>query len=115
MLFLVFPLWSHAAERMIAYGYANCVACHVNPQGRNLLTEYGNSVDESQSLRAGEYKREDTLILLDGKMNQILRTYLSQTVSRREKGSTTAQTYQYLNYQNATALLPKTTIAFGVD
>ncbi|MGZ3722080.1 MAG: hypothetical protein ACXVA9_04060 [Bdellovibrionales bacterium] len=115
ILSLCVSLSAQAAERMIAYGYTNCVACHVNLQGRNILTEYGNSIDEAQSLRAGEFKRENSLFMLDGKVNQIVRGYLNQTVTRKDKATTTVQTFEYLNYQNATQITPKTTVTFGLD
>lgn len=44
---------------MVRLGYSNCVACHLAPQGGGPLNPYGKSVDEAQSLRAGEYKPAD--------------------------------------------------------
>lgn len=100
---------------MIAYGYSNCVACHVNPQGRSILTPYGNSIDEAQSLRAGEYTPGMGLSMWDGRVNQILRGYLSQSVTRKDKAVTKSEVVHFLSYQNATALTGDLTLAFGVD
>lgn len=39
----------YAGPRMLVYGYNNCMACHVNPDGRGKLTAYGAGVDGAQS------------------------------------------------------------------
>jgi len=52
------PAW--AAPTMIRLGYTNCVACHLSPQGRGLLTDYGKAVDEAQSARHGDYTPPDS-------------------------------------------------------
>src|ERR1700710_484087 len=41
---------------MIRLGYVTGAACHISPQGGGLLNPYGRSIDEAQSLRAGEYQ-----------------------------------------------------------
>ena len=38
-----------ASPAMIRLGYAGCQACHLSPQGRGLLTEYGKGIDDAQS------------------------------------------------------------------
>jgi hypothetical protein len=47
---------AHALPTMIRLGYVNCAACHISPQGGGPLNAYGRSIDEAQSLRAGEYQ-----------------------------------------------------------
>ncbi|MGQ0506346.1 MAG: hypothetical protein ACT4TC_13625 [Myxococcaceae bacterium] len=46
---------ARALPTMIRLSYSDCSTCHYTPQGAGLLTEYGKSVDEAQSARAGEY------------------------------------------------------------
>lgn len=48
------PEFTSAAPRMISYQYPSCVSCHISPQGRYLLNEYGAGIDEAQSFRASE-------------------------------------------------------------
>ncbi len=43
-----------ASPTMVRLGYARCSACHLAPQGAGLLTDYGQGVDQAQSLRTGE-------------------------------------------------------------
>lgn len=44
---------------MIRLGYSSCQACHLSPQGRGLLTEYGKGIDDIQSARQGVYEPDD--------------------------------------------------------
>ena len=44
---------------MIRLGYAGCQACHLSPQGRGLLTEYGKGIDDAQSARHGVYDADE--------------------------------------------------------
>ncbi|HJT81818.1 MAG TPA: hypothetical protein VJ719_11525 [Chthoniobacterales bacterium] len=53
---------STAAPRMIAYGYPNCISCHVSVQGRGLLNSYGRGIDIAQS-----YSKKDLTALLLGR------------------------------------------------
>jgi hypothetical protein len=48
-----------ALPTMIRIGYTNCAACHVAPQGGGVLTEYGQGIDQAQSLRGGEMVRAE--------------------------------------------------------
>jgi mono/diheme cytochrome c family protein len=50
-----------ALPTMIRIGYTNCAACHVAPQGGGMLTEYGQGIDQAQSLRGGELQRVQDL------------------------------------------------------
>ena len=59
-LAVVAPVPALASPSMIRLGYTNCSACHFTPQGGGLLTDYGKSIDEAQSLRAGEYEPPTT-------------------------------------------------------
>src|SRR5438128_3814131 len=45
-----------ALPTMVRLGYTNCAACHISPQGGGLLSAYGKSIDQAQSLRGGEYR-----------------------------------------------------------
>ena len=69
-----------ALPTMIRLGYSDCVACHYAPQGGGPLNEYGKSIDEAQSLRAGEYRPRDTTLVRtlswDGRIAQDLRLVL---------------------------------------
>ena len=49
-----------ASPAMIRLGYAGCQACHLSPQGRGLLTEYGKGIDDTHSARRGEYEHDET-------------------------------------------------------
>lgn len=54
-LFAIALLPAHSLPTMIRLGCVNCAACHISPQGGGLLNAYDRSIDEAQSLRAGEY------------------------------------------------------------
>lgn len=45
-----------ASPSMIRVGYPTCVACHLSPQGRGLLTDYGKGVDEAESARGNVFE-----------------------------------------------------------
>jgi hypothetical protein len=45
-----------ASPSMIRLGYPTCSGCHLSPQGRGLLTEYGKGIDEAESARGGVYE-----------------------------------------------------------
>ena len=45
----------HASPAMIRLGYTGCQACHLSPQGRGLLTDYGKGIDDTHSARRGVY------------------------------------------------------------
>ncbi len=50
----------HASPAMIRLGYTGCQACHLSPQGRGLLTEYGKGMDDTHSARRGVYDTDDS-------------------------------------------------------
>jgi len=116
IFFLVLP--ANSAQRMIDYRYANCVACHVNPQGRGILTDYGNSVDEAQSLRSGEYKPQSgglTKVLnLDGKMLHDIRAYVKQVTNEQDSKKTT-EFQTKVAYRNTTSVAKKHQVAFAIE
>ena len=35
---------SHAFPEMVRHGYANCITCHISPDGGGVLTAYGRSL-----------------------------------------------------------------------
>jgi hypothetical protein len=53
---------AHATPRMIAYGYPNCISCHVSVQGRGLLNSYGRGIEIAQS-----YCKADLTAILLGR------------------------------------------------
>ena len=69
-----------ALPTMIRLGYATCTACHLAPQGGGPLTPYGRSIDQGQSLRAGDYRPKDNKVVRaiswDGRIAQDLRLVL---------------------------------------
>lgn len=52
-----------ALPTMIRLGYTGCATCHLAPQGGGPLNPYGRSIDEAQSLRAGEYRPRDSRLV----------------------------------------------------
>jgi len=58
---IAFATPAAALPTMIRLGYTNCAACHVAPQGGGVLTEYGQGIDQAQSLRGGELQRVQEL------------------------------------------------------
>jgi hypothetical protein len=49
------PGEAQAYPWMIRHGYANCAACHVDPSGAGLLTQYGRA--QSELLLATQYRK----------------------------------------------------------
>jgi hypothetical protein len=52
---------AHASPTMVRLGYARCSVCHLAPQGAGLLTDYGQGIDEAQSLRRKDYQRDSPM------------------------------------------------------
>ena len=97
-----------ALPTMIRLGYPNCASCHIAPQGGGLLTPYGRSIDQAQSLVGGEYTPwESTLsgyLNWQGRITQDVRTVLQQQdVSTTGKPGTQTFRSRFM-YRNATEL-----------
>jgi len=56
---VAFATQLRASPAMIRLGYAGCQACHLSPQGRGLLTDYGKGIDDAQSARHGVYDTDE--------------------------------------------------------
>jgi hypothetical protein len=52
---------AQGSPTMVRLGYARCSACHLAPQGAGLLTDYGQGIDEAQSLRRKDYQRDSDM------------------------------------------------------
>lgn len=81
---------SFALPTMIRLGYPNCASCHVSPQGGGTLNDYGRSIDEAQSFRAGNYEPAKPSVLnLGGRFDQDVRVVLSDAITRVAGGEIT--------------------------
>src|SRR5215218_4986563 len=49
------PTEAEAYPWMIRHGYASCAACHADPSGGSLLTQYGRA--QSELLLATQYRK----------------------------------------------------------
>jgi hypothetical protein len=107
-----------ALPTMIRLGYTGCATCHYAPRGGGPLNPYGKSIDEAQSLRAGEYRPRDgkTIRALswNGRIAQDLRLVvpMQRTWSAHEpaEGSVRAR----LQYRNVTQLPAGFAVQVGV-
>ena len=97
-----------ALPTMIRLGYTGCATCHFASQGGGPLNPYGRSIDEAQSLRAGEYRPRDNrlakAISWHGRIAQDLRLLLpmNRTWSAHEPGEGSVRAR--LQYRNVTHL-----------
>lgn len=105
---LTYAPGAYALPTMIRLGYTGCATCHFAPQGGGPLNPYGRSIDEAQSLRAGEYRPRDNRLVRtvswNGRIAQDLRVLfpMHRTWSAHEpvEGSVRAR----LQYRNFTQL-----------
>jgi hypothetical protein len=106
LIALAAALPMHALPTMIRLGYVNCAACHISPQGGGPLNAYGRSIDEAQSLRAGEY--EPTTISLikalswNGRITEDLRFVGQEQVSTSSNAPVLGLFRGRFMYRNAT-------------
>ena len=109
-----------ASPTMIRFRYTNCVVCHVSPQGRGILNQYGRGVDEAQSLRGGDFEPSLSLIRrflnANGRINHDIRL-VSYVNLAQSKVTNSSSTYQRLDYINSTRITEKHRVSFtvGID
>ena len=109
-----------SSPTMIRLRYTNCVVCHVSPQGRGILNQYGRGVDEAQSLRSGVYEPSQSPIRrflnANGRINHDIRlvSYVNLYQTKETKSSST---YRRLSYINSTRITEKHRVSFtvGID
>jgi hypothetical protein len=92
-------LW--ASPAMIRLGYAGCQACHLSPQGRGLLTEYGKGIDDAQSARHGVYDADEDRWR---RLFQDVRLMTQLTSEAREQPERATSAALRLWYRNTTRL-----------
>ena len=102
------PAVARALPTMIRLGYIDCAACHISPQGGGLLNPYGKGIDQSQSLRAGEYRPSERPLLralnLGGRVTQDFRAVVREQAASILGGSPVAQFTPRLMYRNVTQI-----------
>ena len=90
-----------ASPAMIRLGYAGCQACHLAPQGRGLLTEYGKGIDDAQSARHGVYDADEDRWR---RLFQDVRLMTQVTSEAREQPERATSAALRLWYRNTTRL-----------
>ena len=90
-----------ASPAMIRLGYAGCQACHLSPQGRGLLTEYGKGIDDTQSARHGVYDADEDRWR---RLFQDVRLMTQLTSEAREQPERATSAAVRLWYRNTTRL-----------
>ena len=105
---LVHASSAFALPTMIRLGYTGCATCHYAPQGGGPLNPYGKSIDEAQSLRAGEYRpREGRLVralTLNGRIAQDLRLLMPMQRTWSAHDPVEGSVRGRLQYRNFTQL-----------
>lgn len=97
-----------ALPTMIRLGYSDCAACHLSPQGGNLLNTYGRGIDQAQSRPGGEYAPSTNdlvkTLMLDGRITQDVRAVLQMRGTWAPEGSRPPLFRPRLMYRNVTTL-----------
>src|SRR5688500_18295029 len=109
-----------ASPSMIRLGYPTCSGCHLSPQGRGLLTEYGKGIDEAESARGGVYEpasAERRRVMQDVRL---LAQIDHGSVANGAAGSSSAQGGEWspqarLWYRNATFLTARQRLSATVS
>jgi hypothetical protein len=117
LLVLVISRPASALPTMIRLGYHECAACHIAPQGGGPLTPYGKSIDQAQSLRAGEYRPSQKPLLaglgLQGRVTEDVRFAASGQYATNG-GRTLTTLWPRLAYRNVTSLSGRVSAAATV-
>ncbi len=93
-----------ASPAMIRLGYAGCQACHLSPQGRGLLTEYGRGIDDTQSARRGVYDADQTRRRVFHDL-RVLTQLSSEVRAQPAAGSTAAVRAWYRNSTRVSGMM----------
>src|SRR5262245_60225419 len=108
LLVLAVSAPAYALPNMIRLGYANCVSCHVAPQGGGLLNAYGRGIDEAQSRRGGEYLGGANPLLkslsLNGRIDQDFRAVTSLQLTHSPGGAYKGVDRVRFFYRNVTTI-----------
>ena len=114
-----------ASPTMIRINYTNCATCHMSPQGRGILNQYGRGIDEAMSLRAGIHEPAQSpmrrFLSAYGRINHDIRlvSYVKHTQSKVTNNPTSYQRLAYLrlDYINSTRVTEKHRVSFtaGID
>lgn len=105
------PAVVRASPAMIRLGYPTCQACHLSPQGRGLLTDYGKGIDETHSARGGVYNPGEDRRRLFHDLR--LLTQLSSEASAQPERATSAGVRLW--YRNVTLLTSRTSVGATVS
>ena len=99
---------------MISYHYPSCASCHISPQGRHLLNEYGDGIDDAQSLRPSNGPPPTTWSIkrfnLEGWVIHDLRVLMRA----HESPGGNAKGFARLNYRNSTRITDRQRISFTI-